>query len=273
MGFCSICKTHGQLTWDHVPPKGCVRPSVIEIKNLSEHISPDNSVKPSRSQNGLKLRSICARCNSERLGATYDPELIRLSNSISGFVTSQMNFGLSLPKSFEFEIKPQKVARAVVGHILATEIPKANSRPISAPYPDALRNYFLDSSKPMPAELDIYYWIYPSNLQVAANNYTMIPNFLAPEAKARSIYASGILKFFPLGFWVVWRKPLLLNIDLPKLVEDKSTSVDAAQIIPICLRRLPRLDWPEVPGEKDLMMMRKEMTFVGKPLKPKGFGE
>lgn len=69
-GPCSICGSPAQLTVDHVPPKGIARGTAMEMRDLMDRLSvTEVQGKFQLSQDGVKFRSLCPRCNNVRLGA------------------------------------------------------------------------------------------------------------------------------------------------------------------------------------------------------------
>ena len=265
-GYCNICRKYSQLTRDHIPPQGCVKPTLVELKTLTQYIS-GASDKPTDSQSGLNILSICGDCNNNLLGTEYDRELIQVSQNVAGIVRVQRELGLSLPDKIDLSVKPQKLIRAVVGHILAGKLPIPGKPPISAPFPDALRNYFLDQSSNIPDEFEVYYWVYPSNKQVVINSLG-----IGSALGEGCISGSCLLKFFPLAFWITWNKPTSFPISLTSIPKDKFKDLDESCEIVIDLRRIPPLDYPEVPGEGRYIMCCDDSTFLAQPKKPKGFG-
>ncbi|WP_016952861.1 hypothetical protein [Anabaena sp. PCC 7108] len=265
-GYCNICGNYSQLTRDHIPPQGCVKPTSVELRTLTQYISK-SSKKPTDSQSGLNILSICGNCNNTLLGTEYDPELIEVSKKVAGIVRVQHELGLSLPEKINLSVKPQRLIRSVVGHILAGKLPITGQPPISAPFPDALRNYFLDQSSNIPDELDIYYWVYPSNKQIVISSLG-----IGSTLGEGFISGSCLLKFFPLAFWVVWNQPTSFPISFTKIPKDEVQDLDGTCEIIIDLRQIPHLDYPEVPGEGRYIMLHNDSTFLAQPKKPKGFG-
>jgi hypothetical protein len=42
-GYCRICKKHGNLTRDHIPPRGSITISPVELRTLGQ----DQNIRPS----------------------------------------------------------------------------------------------------------------------------------------------------------------------------------------------------------------------------------
>lgn len=139
IGICNLCGTHGKLTEDHTPPKGCVRPTAMDIRLLRDRLSAAGSLapvptKPRISQNGVKFRTLCTRCNSGLLGTRYDPVLIRFANDVAGF----LGRSVALPINTSVPTQPALLMRAVFGHMAAHCIDRYRKGPRT----DAWRDFF-----------------------------------------------------------------------------------------------------------------------------------
>jgi hypothetical protein len=256
VGYCNICGRHGPLTADHVPPKGSGSLSDAELKTLSRYLSPDTQ-RPKIYQNGVKFPTLCGECNNTHLGERYDPALIGISNDISRLVRVQQRKMITLPPEVRIRTQPQRVARAVVGHLLAV-LPRhlAGAPLVHAPFPDAMREYFLDESKPLPTKMAIYYWVYPSTLHVVARGFGV------NDLRSPGWVVGDMIKWFPLGYWVTWDKPSSVQVRLPVLVVDRTSNVDDDVELSVALRDVPPVEWPEQPGAWGTNLFCDEMTFV-----------
>jgi len=97
------------------------------------------------SQGGLKYRTTCSSCNNEWLGIKYDPTLAKLFNEVKVLAESVCEKNLSLPSCKTYFVKPQRLARSVIGHILAgnaVDIVKQDTP--HAPMSQVMADYFFD---------------------------------------------------------------------------------------------------------------------------------
>ena len=118
-------------------------------------------------QNGLKFRSLCNDCNNRLLGKEYDPYLIDFSKKVSDIAGLAFNHNFSLPDQISINIYTQRVLRSILGHLLAADIREDMNTPVTnSPYHNILRKYVLDPSESAPEELNVYYWLYPSDIQM-----------------------------------------------------------------------------------------------------------
>jgi len=257
-GYCVICGEYGKLTKDHVPPKKCNNLNDIEIKAM---MSEEKSDKAGfTSQGGMHFKTLCGVCNSERLGIKYDPSLVNLSNEITSLVQGAKKRNIVLPRKIYPIIQPQRIARSVVGHVLAAiAVDEAKSGLRSSPISDSLREYFLDENSHMPDNLNIYYWLYPSRKQVVIKG--MGKRHLGVDGTV----VGHVIKFLPLGFWVVYNKPLNININLENLVRDKAMGLSEREQIEIDLYHTPSINFPEAPKDSEINALNDNYAYSGHP--------
>lgn len=254
-GYCVICGEYGKLSRDHVPPKGCNNLNDVELKAL---FPGENSARAgTTSQGGTHFKTLCETCNSTCLGTYYDPWLIDLSNEITSLVLGAKNRLVSLPEKIYPFIRPQRIARSIVGHCLAAvAVEETKSGLISSPLGDALRAYFMDQSAPLPSELDIYYWLYPSKRQV------IVKGLGKSSMYSKGTIVGHVIKFLPLGFWLVWNKPKEINIGIKEFVSNKAMGIDEIQQVELELYNIPALDFPEVPADHEYILLNDDYAVV-----------
>jgi len=251
-GHCAICRIKGLLTRDHVPPKCCGNTNTTELRFLAEQ----NNVAPTQSQGGTAFRSICANCNGGLLGSEYDPELGLLSDEVNQLVSSAYKKKIYLPDKFSFKAKPQRIARAIIGHLLAaisiTDTKKVTENNGSI---ESLRNYFLNPTHALPRDIDIYYWVYTGCEQVVIKNFAVLNS-----STLENFYGYAI-KFPPLGFLITTDKNLPPNKAVCKLFDEKDIDLDHPALLDIKLSPLPRPDFPESPGENEVVMLNRKQGY------------
>jgi len=258
IGTCVICANEGKLTKDHVPPKNCNNLTDYELRTFLDF--KNSSGKGATSQGGTHFRTLCSVCNSERLGLQYDPSLVDLSNEITSLVMGAKNKVISLPEFIYPFVKPQRLARSIVGHVLsAVAVEETKTGLISAPFPDALRSYFLDESSPLPDKLEIYYWVYPSRKQVVIKGAGKV------SISGNGVVIGHIIKFLPLGFWLIWEKPKNYNPNLHKLIPSRNMGIDETYQMPISLGEIPSLDFPEAPEGHEVILLNTNNSSIGSP--------
>lgn len=198
----------------------------------------------------MKFRSICAKCNNELLGHLYDPELIRFTDEVSLFLRARTEHNLRFPPKQTFEVKPQKLLRSLVGHTLAGFIiDDKKNQPVEAPFPNALRTYFLDPTQPVPEKLKVFYWLYPSSSQVIIRGFGLMSlNF-------KGMILGDLIKFFPVAYWIVWDKPAHLKINHSELAARKDMSIEDTEKLTIDFQRIPDVRWPENPADDHMILL------------------
>ncbi|NRO99618.1 hypothetical protein GWC77_27580 [Paraburkholderia sp. NMBU_R16] len=200
VGYCAICRAHGPLTADHVPPKNC--------GNINDSVftdvygpSPERPKRMVFSQGGSHFKTICSRCNNTVLGTDYDPALRDVVHQIERYFTLASRSRLSLPRTQRFDYQPNRFLRAVAGHLLAANgVPDVLSIDPVAPLDAALRRYVLDPTQCLPEQLCVYYWFYPHRRRVVMKHSVM--GFLRFVGGNNETIYGHVFKFFPFGFWV-----------------------------------------------------------------------
>jgi hypothetical protein len=232
------------LTKDHVPPQGCIELSPVEIQKIVDFFDAEKMAegapKGESSQNGVKFRSICDRCNNYILGSLYDPYLCRFASQVAEVVQSR----LYRPYPEYFNIKPQKVIRAVLGHILAFvpgRIPEGESD-------KAIADYVLDEDQDIPHELDIYVWLHPSKKQFLVRDAGLL------DTRARKPIVFKLMKFFPLSFFVTWKCPSVYRFDFLNLSDFRGCGTDEEVRVRLPFDMIPHIYWPQAPRDNEFVM-------------------
>lgn len=127
IGICSICLKEEILSDDHVPPKCCGNNKDSYYRRFTpEYLAESPKFVPIHSQNGVKLRTICNKCNND-LGAIYDVELEKFYKSSLAQLNKEKAF-------YPFNLL--KVVKAVIGHFLAS------AKPQNIPQDNDMRNFY-----------------------------------------------------------------------------------------------------------------------------------
>jgi hypothetical protein len=254
-GACSICGKHGALTVDHIPPKGAIRISAVEMMSLFHRISAEpKAERPAFSQNGVKFRSLCADCNNVCLGVEADPELISLTSHIATLFKSS----LVLPATLIVRAKPHTILRSIIGHSLGAGVGLTPAGPFAI----SLAEYFLDKSKPIPTALDCYYWPYPYNDQVVVHTAALTTTLGSGQKPT----VFKLIKFFPLAFMMTWEREEGVTYGLENLCDHRNLGPDDEADIRINIRPLPHQLWPEAPTGNAAILYGEKTLFA----KPRG---
>lgn len=251
-GLCAICRTHGKLSRDHIPPKACGNMSDVVIRDVFGN-SLDQQRSPLISQGGLHFKTTCENCNSTLLGTEYDPALIAVVNEINSFLTRASTSRLSLPQTHLFEYQPNRFLRSVLGHLLAANaVGDTVAVTPEAPLDAALREYVMDKSRVLSSSIHVYYWLYPYQRQVIMKHCGM-----GFQGSGGDLIYGHVLKFYPFGFWIVWNKQMhnrKKRINLPRLDMSLSSDISATARLVVNLRPLHASNFPEVPPDDGMWL-------------------
>ena len=254
-GYCAICREHSVLTNDHVPPKGCGN---FRDVSLEQFLGVEGAPR-SNSQGGHKFRTICGRCNNQLLGKEYDPELIRFYREVINFARSLQNQRIVIPPTSSHFIKPQRVIRSIVGHLLATHyVDLTRNDSDIPPLYRSLSEYFLNADLPVPENINIYYWLYPYK------DITIVRGIAKSSIEWDGVIMGDIIKFSPFGFWLVFNLPRGLEIKLPQLIERKNASINQTEQIEVNYRSIPYKNFPEMPEAAEYHLFNTNLSCVAK---------
>lgn len=243
---CNICKNiqDSFLSWDHVPPKGGLDLSAMDIRNYSERYYNSKSNKGAHSQNGLKFRTLCKSCNS-LLGSRYDDCFNTLMKDVNHIITTK----LTLPQKITIETYPTKIIKALLGHLLASKTEHCDSQ-----LDIITRKYLFNDEAILDPDVNVYYWLYPYNC-------TIIQNDIIQMDISRNIKYYSVLKSFPLGFAISYQCELDKNkfVDLTKYNDN---NVNKKNAIPLFLNREVEYDYPEDLRYSGIQLVPKESNDI-----------
>jgi len=248
-GQCNICGEIGRLTHDHSPPKSVVRPTPVSVRHIVELVANDKPASAGRlSQNGLKFRTLCARCNNQLLGLKYDPALANFCNSLTSILSSS----LTLPRTVNVRCIPQRIMRAVFGHLAAQGV----ERHLKGPQTEIMRDAFLDESILFPEGMRFYFWPFVHEDCVLFRDaaYSDIPT--------KKVFIIWLMKFFPVSFLIAWEDGPSPYFSLPRLCAWRRVSSSAEVDMPVPLVDLPPRYWPEAPTDRNVVMYGEGAMFA-----------
>lgn len=256
IGFCAICGEKGPLSRDHVPPKKCNNLNDVEIRALMPSYSTSKISAGTTSQRGTHFKTLCSVCNNTRLGVYYDPALVDFSNEVTSVALGAKSKNILLPRKVHSFIRPQRIARAVVGHVLAgLAVEESMQGLFDSSFSNSLREYFLNDKANLPSNIDIYYWLYPSRRQVLVKH--MGKSVVTTEGKRETV-VGHVFKFLPFGFWLLHDSPRIKSDTIKPLLNNKSISLDQIEQVEIDLYNTPSLDFPETPLDNEFVLLNSE---------------
>lgn len=248
IGECNICGEHRKLTEDHTPPKGCYKPKPVELFPITAHLSAEPPKRPGRvSQNGVKYRTLCGRCNNTLLGIEYDPEFIKFVNGIGLALRTR----LALPRALIYRIKPQRIMRALLGHMSAQGVGRYMKGELTEP----IRDYILDPNLPLPPGIKIYCWPYPYSRQITVRDFAFTDLHIGAPVSC------WFLKFFPVGFIATFNEPQGCSLPGMELSLWRNSTIDEEVDAPFRLSPVPHQFWPEAPMKHTVVFYGKEAVM------------
>jgi len=239
VSLCNICLEEASLSWDHVPPKGGIKLTAVEQEPLLQYLRGSNDERKYKiSQNGVKYRTLCSKCNA-KLGSYYDISLNQFTLEIGKLLKSK----IILPNKVDITTKPSHLVRSICGHLLAAKI-KTEYTTIDV----ALRDFVFNESKQVPDNLKVFYWLYPYSSTINIRDVAM----LKVRGDFSGVGMFSLLKYFPIAF-------LITDCDkyegLRELTSYCYGNVDDEVQIPIDLRApLKEYNWPEIVDEGNILL-------------------
>lgn len=233
---CNLCQQQKTLSWDHVPPKGGIELTKVEMEVLFGKMS-DGAKKefyPKESQNGVKYRTICSECNAF-LGSEYDEILNDFARSCGRYLKTS----LKLPTTVKHKVKPQRLLKAILGHLVAAKIEIDETE-----FDQAAREYVLNIDAPLPTGLHVFYWMYPYDCSITIRDFVMF----TPRGTFNESTVFQTLKYFPVAYLCCNQEEYA---GLESLSRYGACRLDEEVDLPITLKRVEDPYWPESPSDED----------------------
>ena len=240
---CNICLQIKEMTWDHIPPKGGIELTSMQINEVLS-LMTNNASKPKISQNGVKYRFICKECNS-KLGKYYDPALNDFALSVGRYLHSRTQF----PPVITVQVRPQAIIRSILGHFLATKQEIDNTD-----FDKQVRKFLFNENELLPDDIHVFYFLYPYTTMVLMRDFAM------PACRNGDFSKSGffqLLKYFPIAYIVT---DLNEYEGLPELSAYRNLAVYDQVEIPVFLFRIQEMDWPEKVENTNIILGSKETS-------------
>lgn len=253
-GQCNICGGLGKLTFDHIPPRGCLPPSVTLLVHASQALGAESLRADGvrYMQDGVKYRTLCGPCNN-RLGHDHDPEFIRFTQVVSNYLGTVT----PLPSTTTASVKPQRLLRSVLGHLCALGVERYFKGPITEP----IKDYLGDPSHSLPSALRAYYWLYPHRTFTALRDVAM-----ADFGAGVKPCAFWLLKFFPVAVMFTIDEPEGWSFRVGSFEPWRSVGIDEVVELPLQLRPVIHQYWPEAPTENGALVYGEAAVMAGMPV-------
>lgn len=249
--ICNICQEFKPLTWDHVPPKKGIVLKPVEVERLLSHITKTSGKKIiSKSNNGLRYRTLCKSCNS-KLGTHCDKVLNTLTNYVSSVLKSSIQF----PPIINIETQPISIIKAVIGHLVAARIDEKEYW-----LTEKSREFLLNDDAELPHDIYVYYWFHPFEMQFVTHNHG-IP--LNRDINSPIVLVS-LLKYFPIGFMVTESTKYQ---NLTELSYWRNLKLKDTAEIKLDIRTVRGPEWPNdnAPGNFQILGADGVESIIAKP--------
>jgi len=234
VGICNICGNVTNLSWDHVPPKGSIICTDVQILSITNNFLEIPNPPREYSQNGMKFRTICANCNNTiglKFDVVFNNFILKLINLISENIGKEMFLNINV--NLEFLIK------SIFAHMLAAKGEVENT------VPDIKMKECLLDIKEI-RDINIHYWFYP----YAINQ--VIRDILIHKIRDGKNALVSILKLYPIAF-LVTDSDMFLG-EMPRLNDFLKLEGDKETTIKFDLSRLYDYKWPIIVDEDTLIM-------------------
>lgn len=210
--ICNLCRVKKDLSWDHVPPKGGIELTTVQMDTIFSLMTGNTENRKLReSQNGMKYRTICSDCNAY-LGTEFDPTINNFALSVSQYLQS---------------------------HLVAAKVEIEDTS-----FDQQAREYVLDINAPLPKDINVFYWVYPHECSIAMRDFGMF----TPRGTFQEPAIFQTLKYFPIAY-LCCNKPEYAGLD--NLSWYRNAGIDDEIEIPINLRRTEHPYWPEAPSDEE----------------------
>jgi hypothetical protein len=117
--------------------------------------SPEAPAVHTRSNDGVRYRTLCGDCNNRLLGR-YDDDLKALVDAISSVCESRLVLPRRSPE-LPIRCRPRAVLQSVLGHLLAAKSVTDERGQVDV----ALRPSILDPAVPIADWIHVFYWLDP----------------------------------------------------------------------------------------------------------------
>lgn len=259
-GYCLICGSYGELTMDHVPPKGTITLSKIEQKHIFEILGADNiKLKGIKSNNGSRFKTICAKCNNEIIGKN-DQEVSSVIKELNTKIKKHFSDFHSINNSVSVRFDPIRFCRAMIGHILsATTVNYCRQEPVNSAYFTPLQNFVLGNDNALNDTHDIYYWFYPNKMHISSKILAFSNNVFNIDDRC----LISVLSFFPIAFLLSEKSKGIYPAQATKL-----TFNDSHIIMDLSLQNIKYANFPFIVYKGySICMGVNEMCIVSYPIK------
>lgn len=228
--ICNICLKNRKLTFDHVPPKCTGNKGTFEyISYYNDSLFRDR-IFIGRSKDGIKYRTICSKCNNEKL-KICDDAIFELYCGLRKQADSKAIYGAPL------KIRPNLIIRGILGHFLAAKTFHAREA-----FEDLFAAAIDDLTQPISPILGFYV------VPFMFDEIRVLRDIILPISQPPIILNS--LKVYPLAFIVSSDRSFqncFEKIDVPDWHGFFDIPINEYNNVPVFQTMPIPKEWPELP--------------------------
>ncbi|MGM0857219.1 MAG: metal-binding protein [Pseudomonadota bacterium] len=256
-GYCVICGEFGKLYIDHVPPQGSINVTRVEQHHVMEVFGGRSIKKPKGaiSANGSKFKTLCRKCNSDRLGG-FDGEIKNVYHSLANQVSSYFLTGVNPFPKAATQLHTEKFLRAMIGHVLsATTATECLMPQESSIYFDPLKNFVINGGNDIENTHRFFCWFYPYERHLSAK--------LVSWKDDAGTSLVSLLAFYPLAFLIASKECAVAPAHSTEIkLSDSILSVT------LSLKNLDYATFPFVPLKgNNMMLLTDHLCITSSPLR------
>jgi hypothetical protein len=225
----------------------------MELQHVTHRLDAEKAIK-TKAQDGVKYRTLCARCNNTLLGGRYDPVLIDFTSRVSSLLASD----LMLPTTMIVPTKPALLMRAIWGHLAAVGV----DRYLKGARTNEWCDFFLDATLPVPTGVNFYYWVYPYRRQALIRDAGAL-DFCNGE---KAMY--WLMKFYPLAL-AVWMPESICSLSYRDLAIYRTSTPDDVVDVMVDLEPVPHEMTLEAPTTTQAIVFGRD-SLVANSRAPRG---
>lgn len=138
-----------------------------------------------------------------------------------------------------YAFEPQKLMRAVLGHMCA----QGADRYLKGPETEPIRDYLLDESHELPESIRIFAWPYFDTRQLVIRDAAYL------DLSVGKPFIFWLTKFSPIAFMATFGQPAELQLYVPELSIWRASGINHQSRLAMNLKNRKHPWWPEAPTD------------------------
>ena len=131
---------------------------------------------------------------------------------------------------------------------------------------DAMRDYFLDETREMPTDLQLFFWPYRGLRQTVLRGVGVMFGFT--KVSPPPTVLGDFLKYFPAAFWLTSNAPDVITAQIAdREIDPRNCAMNEERVlsIPTKDRDTFSADWPEHPVGSEALLLNEESCVYAEP--------